>query len=114
MDDTKWKEDLLGTVGKIKIDKDAKINYSRLLEPLEWEKAVCRVVCNQCKVIQEIDLVYATDLIKFMQDLEIPVPKEFKTKGDFKGWYITFPYCIYCHQNDKIEDFQIKRVPDLC
>ncbi|NCD01061.1 hypothetical protein EOL94_03140 [bacterium] len=107
------KIDLLGEVGKLKFKKDGEINLPHLIKPLEWEDAVCRVVCNQCKIIQEVNLDYAISIIEILQVMGVPLPKDFKEKEDFKGWYFLVPYCNCCNENNNIQQLSIKEVPRL-
>ncbi|MCF7794868.1 hypothetical protein K9M50_00710 [Patescibacteria group bacterium] len=105
-----FKIDLLGKTGNPKFNDNHKIDYLNLVKPLEWENGVCKIVCNQCKTIQEISFNYANRLIQVLYILQKPLPKEFKTKEDFKNWYFVLPYCDYCKKNNKIAELEIKKI----
>lgn len=108
-----FKTDFLDEAGEVKINKKEKINFDSLVEPLEWEDAVCKIVCNQCKTVQEINLFFAKILVKIIKTMEVSLPKEFKTKEDFQGWYFILPHCNNCKSNKNIEELRIQKLPRL-
>ncbi len=102
---------LIGKIGNPKKSKNHQINYQELTAPLEWNQAVCRVVCNGCKIVGEITLDYAQSLIQVMYLLNKPIEKTLITKKDFRGLYLKISYCEHCSPTEI--DVNLEEIPRL-